>query len=210
MHDIRNALAITGLHLEALERLSGPKGRKAASAAQAAMTRVAGMCSASLAEATRVDYATKRRSFDLIQTINEIVTILAPIVPEGFEIRIPQEASCMVLANAGDIYRVIFNLVQNATAVARSGAHMSHVGIELAQNGSTVEIRIFDDGPGLPDSVRSSIFRRQDKNKTGGSGLGIAIARELAERNGGTLRLTACARGTSYVFEVARQYPVTA
>lgn len=209
VHDIRNALAITGLHLEALERLSGPKGHKAASAAQAVMTRVAGMCSASLAEATRVDHATLRRGFDLMQTINEIVTILAPIVPDGFEIRLPPEASCMVLANPGDVYRIIFNLVQNAIAVARNGARMSHVGIALARSGSTVAITIFDDGPGLPETIRSNIFRLYNASTTGGSGLGIAIARELAERNGGTLRLSAVAKGTSYILELAHFCVVT-
>jgi signal transduction histidine kinase len=202
VHDIRNALAVTGLHLEALERLSGPKGQKAASAAHAVMTRVAGMCSASLAEATRMDHVAPRRGFDLMQTINEIVTILAPIVPEGFEIRIPQDGSCMVLANPGDIYRIMFNLVQNAIAVARSGARMSHVGIGLARNGSTVAIRIFDDGPGLPEAIRSNIFRLHNASTAGGSGLGIAIARELAERNGGTLRLSAAAKGASYILEL--------
>lgn len=202
VHDIRNALAITGLHLEALERLSGPKGQKAASAAQAVISRVAGMCSASLAEATRVDHATQRRGFDLMQTINEIVTILAPVVPDGFEIRLPQDGSCMVLASPGDIYRIIFNLVQNAIAVARNGARMSHVGIDLVRNESTVAIRIFDDGPGLPETIRSNIFRLRNASTTGGSGLGIAIARELAERNGGTLRLSAAARGTSYILEL--------
>jgi hypothetical protein len=54
-HDIRNALAIMGLHLETLERLSGASGRKAGSAAQAVMKRTASMCSATLDHAVHLD-----------------------------------------------------------------------------------------------------------------------------------------------------------
>ena len=203
VHDIRNALAVTGLHLETLERLAGPKGRKAASAAQAAMMRVTDMCSASLADAKRLGKSAQRRGFNLMQTIDEIVTILAPVAPEGFEIRAPQEVACMVLADPVDTYRIIFNLMQNAIATARHSARMTFVGIDLARNGSAVAVKIFDDGPGLPESIRSNIFRIQNTSTTGGNGLGIAIARELAERNGGSLRLVASATGTNFVLELA-------
>lgn len=202
-HDIRNALAVTGLHLETLERLSGPQGQKAASAAQAVMTRVANMCSASLAEARRTDHVTQRRGFDLVQIVNEIVTILAPSLPDGFEICVPRETSCVVLANPDDIYRIIFNLVQNAIAVARNGARMTHVGIDISRKGSAVAIRIYDDGPGLPESIRSNIFRLHNVSTTGGNGLGLVIARELAERNGGTLRLSARTGGAAFILELA-------
>lgn len=201
-HDIRNALAITSLHLETLERLAGSGGRKAANAAQAMMKRAAGMCNASLADAVRADQAGRRRGFDLIKTIKEIATILDPILPEGFEIRITAEISCMAVGDPSDVYRIIFNLVQNAIAVARNGSKMSYVSIEIAHMGPAVTVRISDDGPGLPKSIRTKLFRQQSVSTTGGNGLGIAIARELSERNGATLRLADCARGTSYILEL--------
>src|SRR5689334_13955666 len=88
-HDIRNALAVTGLHLETLERLSGSAGRKAASAAQAVMKRASDLCNASLAQAARPGQGGRRRGFDLMLTIKEIAAILEPALPKGFEIRIP-------------------------------------------------------------------------------------------------------------------------
>lgn len=65
-----------------------------------------------------------------------------------------------------------------------------------------VIVRIVDDGPSLPKAIRSRLFR-QTASTTGGSGLGISIARELAERNGATLRLAGSTKGTTYVFELA-------
>lgn len=202
-HDIRNALAIMSLHLETLERLSGSGGRKAASAAQAVMKRTAALCDATLAHAVRADQNGRRRGFDLVKTIKEIAAILDPIVPEGFEIRIAAEGACVVMGDPNDVFRIIFNLVQNAIAVARHGGAMSHVSIAVAHAGPVVTVRISDDGPGLPKSVRSKLFRPQASSKPGGKGLGLAIARELAERNGATLRLEDCAGGASFALELA-------
>lgn len=201
-HDIRNALAVTSLHLETLERLSGSAGRKAASAAQAVMKRAAGMCNASLQHAGRAPAASRRFTFDLGATVKEVATILGPIAPEGFEIRIGGETGCMVVGDPGDVYRVVFNLVQNAIAVARNGARMSHVAIDVTRSGPAIVLRISDDGPGLPKAIKARLFRPQATSTTGGNGLGIAIARELAERNGATLRLADAAHGTSYVIEL--------
>jgi signal transduction histidine kinase len=201
-HDIRNALAVTGLHLETLERLSGSAGRKAASAAQAVMKRAADLCNASIAQSGRVGQGSRRRGFDLMPTLKEIAAVLEPTTPNGFEIRVAPQAMCMVLGDPTDLYRILFNLVQNAVAVARNGGRMTYVAIDIEYRAPMVSVRIADDGPGLPKAIRSKLFR-QTASTTGGSGLGIAIARELAERNGATLRLTESVKGTSYVLELA-------
>jgi signal transduction histidine kinase len=201
-HDIRNALAVTSLHLETLERLSGSSGRKAASAAQAVMKRAAAMCNDALTHAGRADKSGRRRGFDLVKTVNEIAAILDPIAPDGFEIQVAAEGTCIVMGDPSDVFRIIFNLVQNAVAVARNGRAMSHVCITVAHAESVVAVRISDDGPGLPKSVRSKLFRPQADCSAHSSGMGIAIARELSERNGATLRLAESEKGTSFVLEL--------
>lgn len=201
-HDIRNALAITSLHLETLERLSGSAGRKAASAAQAVMKRAVGMCNASLTPTSRAYQGSRRRGFDLMATLKEIAAILEPVAPEGFEIRLPAFATCMVMADPGEIFRIVFNLVQNAIAVARKDRRLTHVSIEIRLEGSEVAVLISDDGPGLPKAVRSRLFR-PTVSSSGGNGFGIAIARELAERNGATLKLADHAAGTNFILRLA-------
>ena len=61
-------------------------------------------------------------------------------------------------------------------------------------------VRIADDGPGLPAAIRKQLFR-PGQSAVGGCGIGLAIARLLAERNGGMLELAPSARGTTFVLE---------
>jgi signal transduction histidine kinase len=213
-HDIRNALATVGLHLETLERLSGSRGREIAHAAHALMSRAAAMCNEAMAQNAHADAPNRRRGFDVIKTIVQIANLLRPTAPEGFEIRVAGSGAFIVLADPQEVFRILFNLVHNAVTVARQGAEqaagqgaergrrMTSLTLLVERAGSTVTVRVADDGPGLPKAVRAGLFRSQESS-TGGSGRGLAIARELAERNGGVLQLAESARGTTFVLELS-------
>jgi len=211
-HDIRNALATVGLHVETLERLSGSRGREVAHAAHLLMSRAAAMCSEAMAQGARPEPVSHRKPFDIAGTIMQIASLLRPTVPEGFEIRMAGSGACAVDADQQEVFRILFNLVHNAIAIARqqrAGARMTRVRTQVMTNvtllaertGATVTVRVADDGPGLPPRVRAHLFGRQ-QSTTGGSGIGLAIARELAERNGGVLRHMDSARGASFVLEL--------
>jgi len=202
-HDIRNALATVGLHLETLERLSGSRGREIAHAAHLLMSRAAAMCNEAMTQGAPADG--RHKPFDVARTIVQIANLLRPAAPDGFEIRVAGTGSFTVMADQQEIFRIVFNLLHNAMTIARrqakARAHMTHVTVLVERNDATVVVRIADDGPGLPKTVRDRLFRRQ-RSGTGGSGLGLSLARELAERNGGVLRLVESARGTTFVLEL--------
>ena len=199
-HDIRNALAVASLHLETLERLSGAPGRKAASAAQATLRRAACLCHASRTDADGA--RPRRRVVDLMPVLHDIVAQLGTLAPAHLAIRIPSDTHCLVVADATDLYRALFNLLQNAVTAARRGASMRELRVDIVRDEATAVVIISDDGPGLPAAVRRTIFRRGTPSTTGGSGFGIAIARELAERNGARLTLDVGAPGTRYRLEL--------
>lgn len=205
-HDIRNALATVGLHLETLERLSGSRGREIAHAAHMLMSRAAAMCNEAMAQGVQGETVSRRRGFDIVKTIEQIANLLQPAAPEGFEIRVAGSDSCVALADPQDVFRILFNLVHNAMTIARqrleTGERMTNVTLHAERAGASVTVRVADDGPGLPQAVRANLFRRQESG-TGGGGIGLSIARELAERNGGMLRLAESARGTTFVLELA-------
>jgi len=215
-HDIRNALTTVGLHLDTLERLAGSAGHKAVEAAHALMLRATAMCEQALAQPGPAQPATHRRTVDAVATIRQAVDVIAPIAPADFAVRIHGDGAVPVLADADHIFRILFNLLHNAVSVARERGTLRSVDVTVERTDGTIVVRVADDGPGLPASVRKQLFRAGVASANG-SGLGLSIARELAERSGGTLRLTPSAKGATFMLElpaaatlaVAKEGPVT-
>ena len=95
------------------------------------------------------------------------------------------------------ITQILFNLIDNACKYASSA---EDPGIELVADGSgsDVTITVRDHGPGIPAQFRTAIFRPFERaergpaeNEAPGVGLGLALARALAEDLGGRLELVA-------------------
>ena len=80
------------------------------------------------------------------------------------------------------VQQIVLNLVDNALKYAKS-----RVDVEVRGR----EVRVTDDGPGVPPEHRERIFEKFSKVETGpkppGAGLGLSIARKLAQLHGGTL-----------------------
>lgn len=200
-HDIRNILGTIGLHLETLEKLSGPAGAKAANAALALISRGGGMCAGALAEANGARHSSRPRGFDLAKTIKEVVALLEPTAPAGFKFRVESNESHIALGDQTEVFRILFNLAQNAVAAARRRTRLSQLSISVARKATGIAVRIADDGPGLPKTTKEALFRSPvEKGAT--SGFGLAIARELAERNGGSLTYVDGAKGATFVLEL--------
>ncbi|WP_460461123.1 sensor histidine kinase, partial [Angustibacter peucedani] len=93
-----------------------------------------------------------------------------------------------VQADPGLVERVVGNLVANAVRYSPPGRPPSVTGSTL---GGTVELRVVDRGPGIPDDQLDRVFvpfqRLGDNDNTTGVGLGLALSRGLAEAMGGTL-----------------------
>jgi two-component system osmolarity sensor histidine kinase EnvZ len=90
---------------------------------------------------------------------------------------------------ANAVKRCIANLLVNAVR------HASRAWVTCRFAGSAIEIIIDDDGPGIPVALRSDVFKpffRLDESRnadTGGTGLGLTIARDIARSHGGDLTL---------------------
>lgn len=93
--------------------------------------------------------------------------------------------------DAERIAQVLGNLVDNA---ARAGGATGRVAVSLDDRGPGPVVRVEDDGPGIPVEHRERVFDRLVRleaardARSGGAGLGLPIARGIAEAHGGGLR----------------------
>jgi signal transduction histidine kinase len=105
----------------------------------------------------------------------------------GVALNIPRDAHGR-LANrdANLTLLVLENLLTNAIQATSRGGHVE---VTTAVDGSHVQFRVCDGGPGLPSHVREHLFTPVRSTKEGGSGIGLAICRQLALHMSATLEL---------------------
>jgi signal transduction histidine kinase len=101
-----------------------------------------------------------------------------------------------VRGSRGQLARVLGNLVDNAQRHAQSG-----VRVAVREEGRWAVLEVADDGPGVPEGERERIFERfvrlddARSRDDGGAGLGLAIARDVVVRHGGTLTVGTAPEG---------------
>ncbi|MEY4575574.1 MAG: hypothetical protein RL701_277 [Pseudomonadota bacterium] len=96
----------------------------------------------------------------------------------------------MVLGRASDLQRIFINLILNAADAAHMPGVQILVSAQVGPDGN-VELRVSDNGPGIPDAIAERIFEPffSTKQFGDGTGLGLAISRSIAEAHGGKLLL---------------------
>ena len=112
----------------------------------------------------------------------------------GAEVQIDSEfwALPAVRVDARRIEQVIANLIENAIKYA-SGSDI-HIWGRVVDAGTTVEIVVDDDGPGIPVEDLQHVFERhyrgtrRERSEIPGTGLGLTIARKIVERHGGRIQ----------------------
>jgi signal transduction histidine kinase len=125
------------------------------------------------------------------------------LAPRSFELTLPAEA-VPVLGAADLLAQMLDKLVENAVDFAASG---TAIRISLAGDG---RLRVENQGPPLPDAIRESLFESMVSlrgERAGGTphlGLGLYIARLIAEFHGGTLRAENLPGGVAFEARLAR------
>ncbi len=147
-----------------------------------------------LEEAGASELTPHREAIDLQELASEASRdYLVLAESKGIRLTLDELPSVKVMGNARELQRILVNLLDNAFRAVRAVRHTASGGairVRIALAGGYAELRVIDNGPGISPEHQPRIFERfyqidRDADRAaGGVGLGLAIARSLAERNG--------------------------
>lgn len=192
-HELRTPLAImqTKLELFAAEHknMEGDTAELVRSQAEQ-LDRLSKLVH-TLLEMSNLSSAPRSERIELAPLVEEIITDLTPLASRN-DITIEQDCDNVVITGSDAlIYRLVFNLIENAVKYNRRGGSVS---VSVHKENNDVVVRVSDTGCGIPEEYQESIFQpffRVDKSRSrqmGGVGLGLALVHEIAVLHGGSVR----------------------
>jgi len=203
-HDLKNMLTSAQLASERLAALRNPRVSQALPRLERALDRAVKLAADVLAYGKTQETPPETQTVPLAEALDEAAAE-ARLGDPGVKLVSRISAADQVIADPDQLHRILVNLLRNARQAiehqeGRAGPGRVEVSLE-AQAGASL-IRISDDGPGVPERIRDRLFQPfAGSGRPDSTGLGLAIARELAQGHGGDLTLSVTgAEGT--VFEL--------
>ena len=143
-------------------------------------------------------------SFDLTEIVRRIViSFEQKIVAKNIEIDMDIPDVLNIFADRDSIFRVVYNLTDNAVKFTNQNGRMS---FKITQNGSNAVMSIENSGTPIPPDEAKNVFERfykLDKSRSEnkhGAGLGLYIAKTIVGRHGGDIYATSLPDGTRFTF----------
>ena len=142
-----------------------------------------------LLEMSNLRQVARNERIQLAPMIEEIFTDLAPL-SDKLGVTLTAEGDGIMTGSDALIYRLIFNLTENAVKYNRPGGS---VRVSVTQELEKLLLRVSDTGCGIPEVYQRSIFQpffRVDKSRSreyGGAGLGLSLVWEIADLHGGSV-----------------------
>lgn len=197
-HEIRNPLNSLRLTLE-LHRRRMEKGAARPEDVEAALGQVDRLDAIltrllAFGKAAPAD----RRLQDLLPVIEQAVRMAAESArPKGVDVRLrpPPQNVLPAEVDAAQIQQVLLNLLLNAVEASPSG---QAVEVRCTAQHEAILITVTDQGPGIPEEVRPYVFDAFFTTKPDGTGLGLAVSREIVGRHGGELDFETGPAGTTF------------
>ena len=161
--------------------------------------------SKTLLEMSSLQQVARNDQIHLAPMIEEIFTDLAPLA-EKRGITLEQDGDGVMTGSDALIYRLLFNLTENAIKYNRTNGS---VRVCVTREDTNIHIYVTDTGCGIPAEFQRSIFQpffRVDKSRSreyGGAGLGLSLVWEIADLHGGSVRVAESSKqGTTIAVEL--------
>jgi signal transduction histidine kinase len=197
-HDLRTPVAVLKTEVEVALR----RERDAASyraTLERLLSRIEGLAKLSddLLMLSRLEAGPERafEAFLLRDALEETISVTqAQAKTRGLRFELSLPLSLEVEGDAILIARLVANLLGNAAKFSQSA-----FGLKAMEIGREVELSVWDDGPGVPEGLKHTLFERFAKGAgSSGTGLGLAIAQGIAHSHGATIRLMNAQPGATF------------
>ena len=136
---------------------------------------------------------------EVAPVLDRAVRMLRPVAEEkGVSVQTDVDGDAAVIATAGELHQILYNLAENAIKYNRQGGFV-RVSTRLGEEFTAILVE--DGGIGIPEGDLDNVFKRfyrVDKARSraaGGTGLGLSIVSDTVSRRGGTIRAERRAEG---------------
>ncbi|GAB5509328.1 MAG: HAMP domain-containing sensor histidine kinase [Hyphomicrobiales bacterium] len=193
-HDLRNLLTSAHLLSERLDMIADPHVQRVAPKIVRAIDRAVSFCEATLAYGQVREAAPNRETFALAGLVEEAAEFAGLINSNTVSFENTVDEALIVRVGKDNLFRILLNLMRNGRhALEASGLETGNLtlSVDAAIDNDALHLTVRDTGPGIPDAVRERLFQpfKGDAGRRGSTGLGLAIAKELAEADNGTIAL---------------------
>ncbi|MEU3889518.1 HAMP domain-containing sensor histidine kinase [Streptomyces sp. NPDC029041] len=194
-HQLRTPLTALRLSLDNIaDGVDDEFVREDVEQATAEVVRMSRLVSGLLVLARAEAKVTAAEPLPLLDIVRERLAVWRPAADErgvAIALRGSTDGRPSVLSSPGHLDQMLDNVLSNALEVSPDGGTIT---VRVEPLGDVVEVRILDEGPGMSDAEKSRAFDRfwRGQGLTGksGSGLGLAVVRQLVTDDGGTAALT--------------------
>jgi signal transduction histidine kinase len=191
-HDLKNMLTSAQIASERLAALKDPKVSQALPRLERALDRAVKLASGVLAYGKTQEAAPEPRPTSLVAAI-EAAAEEARLAEHDIALNCEIAPTEQLNADPDQLHRILANLLRNAREAIEHQEGRKAAGritVSLSRMGETSLVRVADNGPGVPERARERLFQPfAGSGRPDGAGLGLAIARELAQAHGGDLTL---------------------
>jgi len=143
----------------------------------------------------------QRTEEDIGQIFEALLSLLTPHADlKGVNIYLTMLGGCpQILVDKDKLKQALLNILLNSIEAMTGGGDIS---INVSQRDSYLKIFIKDTGPGIPDELHDKIFDLFYSTKSGGTGVGLAVTKNIIHAHGGNIRLEKLDEGAGVIIEL--------
>ena len=142
-----------------------------------------------------------RKDEDIGQIFEELLSLIVPHAElNGIDIYLRMLEDCpQVLADRDKLKQALLNIIINSIDVMEGGGEIE---INVTKEDGHLNISIKDTGPGIPEEQHDKIFDLFYSTKSGGTGVGLAITKNIIHAHGGNIRFSELVKGVEFIIEL--------